>query len=87
MNEARNGKGPLTLYFRSYTQRPTDALGSGGQGLAGVHEDLAMSVEAGAEQIIVDANFWDGIDSPQAWAELPDLLAPLLEQANDLAKG
>ena len=85
MNGSRGDQGPLALYFRAYAQRPTDELGSGGAGLPGLHDDLALSVEAGAEQIIVDCNFWDGIDSPQAWAEVPDLMVPLLEQANDLA--
>jgi hypothetical protein len=30
---------------------------------------------------MVDANFWSAVDSPEAWAGIPDLLAPLVAAA------
>jgi probable F420-dependent oxidoreductase len=75
------GKAPLRLFFRSYTQRPTDPVGSGGQGLDGVIGDLHNAIAAGAEQLIVDTSFADNMDSAEAWEAVPDVLAPLLELA------
>lgn len=75
------GRAPLRLSFRSYTQRPTDPVGGGGQGLDGVRADLRTAVEAGAEELIVDTSFSDGMNSEQAWEQVPDLLAPLLDEA------
>ncbi len=86
MNAGRRaGSPPLALYFRAYAQRPTDEVGSGGAGLAGLQADLETSFAAGAQQMIVDCNFWDDIDSPAAWEAVPDLMAPLLSRAAELA--
>jgi hypothetical protein len=75
------GKEPLRLFFRSYTQRPTDPVGGGGQGLDGVIGDLHTAIAAGAEQLIVDTSFADEMDSPEAWESVPDVLSPLLDLA------
>lgn len=75
------GMAPLRLFLRSYSQRPTDRIGSGGQGLDGIRADLETAAAAGAEQLIVDTSFDDDMSSEQAWKEVPDLLAPLLAQA------
>ena len=79
--ERPDGMAPLRLFFRSYTQRPTDVVGSGGQGLDGVLGDLETAIAAGAEQLIVDTSFADDMDSRQAWERVPDVLAPLLDLA------
>jgi probable F420-dependent oxidoreductase len=76
------GMAPLRLYFRSYTQRPTTPPGEGGRGIEGVAEDLATALEAGAEQLVVDTSFDDAMSSEQAWEEVPDMLAPLLDTAS-----
>jgi probable F420-dependent oxidoreductase len=76
-----DGMAPLRLFFRSYTQRPTDEVGGGGQGFEGVVSDLHAAIEAGAEQLIVDTSFSDDMDSASAWEAVPDVLAPLLELA------
>ena len=75
------GKAPLRLSFRSYTQRPTDDIGGGGQGLDGVMADLHTAIDAGAEELIVDTSFSDDMSSADAWLQVPDLLAPLLHEA------
>ena len=76
------GAEPLRLFVRSYAQRPTDPVGQGaGHGFEGIQADLVAAIEAGAEELIVDAGFWDEMDSVEAWRELPDRFAPLLELA------
>lgn len=79
------GMAPLRLFFRSYTQRPTDPVGSGGQGLEGVIGDLHTAIAAGAEQLIVDTSFADDMSAPEAWEAVPDVLAPLLALAAEPA--
>jgi probable F420-dependent oxidoreductase len=76
---------PVRLFLRSYLQRPTDAVGSGGHGIEGVRGDLRTAVEAGAEQFIVEINFWDEMRSTQDWADAPARLASLLETAEELS--
>ncbi|ORM35985.1 TIGR03619 family F420-dependent LLM class oxidoreductase [Williamsia sp. 1135] len=76
---------PVRLFLRSYLQRPTDAVGSGGHGIEGVRGDLRTAVAAGAEQFIVEINFWDEMRSTQDWAEAPARLASLLETAEELS--
>ncbi len=78
------GMAPIRLYLRSYTQRPTDPVGKdAGQGVAGVLRDLDAAREAGAEELIVDANFSDDIVSPSAWRRVPESLLPVLQAAQD----
>jgi probable F420-dependent oxidoreductase len=79
------GMAPLRLFYRSYTQRPTDPVGSGGQGLEGVINDLHTAIAAGAEQLIVDTSFADDMSSPEAWEAVPDVLSPLLALAAESA--
>ncbi len=83
MNAQRpEGAEPLRLFVRAFAQRPTDPLGGGGHGIEGLHSDLALAIEAGASEIILECNFWDGITSSDDWLKIPDLLAPLLETAS-----
>jgi hypothetical protein len=77
------GMAPLRLFLRSYTQRPTDAIGGGGQGLEGVIGDLETALEAGAEQLIVDTSFDDRMSSGRAWEDVPDMLMPLIKIAEE----
>ena len=44
----------------------------------GVKADIAVARTKGFDQVIVECNFWDEMDSPDAWAEAPDRLAGLL---------
>jgi probable F420-dependent oxidoreductase len=77
------GADPVRLFLRSYLQRPTDEVGCGGQGIAGVAGDIRTAVAAGAEQFIVEVNFWDEMRSARDWAQAPARLASLLETARD----
>lgn len=79
------GIDPVRLFLRSYLQRPTDTVGSGGQGIEGVRRDIRTAIAAGAEQFIVEVNFWDEMRSTTDWADAPARLASLLDTAEELS--
>ncbi|MEU3474140.1 MULTISPECIES: TIGR03619 family F420-dependent LLM class oxidoreductase [Nocardiaceae] len=76
---------PIRLFLRSYLQRPTDDVGSGGQGIDGVRTDIRTALAAGAEHLIVEPNFWDEMRSPNDWVDAPARLAVLLDDIEDLS--
>lgn len=76
-------RAPVRLYLRSYLQRPTDPVGSGGQGPDGVAADLETAAAVGADHFIIECNFSDDIRSSDDWAAMPERLAPLIRLAND----
>ena len=39
---------------------------------------IAEAKELGFREVIIDANFYEGITSPQAWLDVLDTLAPAL---------
>jgi alkanesulfonate monooxygenase SsuD/methylene tetrahydromethanopterin reductase-like flavin-dependent oxidoreductase (luciferase family) len=80
--ERADDRGPLRLFFRSFAQRPGQPAGDGVPGLDGVIADVRAAVEADVEEVIVDCNFWTDIDSPHAWAEIPERLLPALRAAS-----
>lgn len=75
---------PVRLFLRSYLQRPTDAVGSGGQGIEGVVDDIRTAIATGAEQLIVELNFWDEMASVADWVEAPARMAVLLKTVEEL---
>ena len=75
------GTSPLRLFYRSFAQRPTHRPGEAVEGVEGVVRDVEACRRAGIEEVIVECNFWEDMDSPSAWAAAPDLLAPALEAA------
>lgn len=75
---------PVRLFLRSYLQRPTDAVGSGGQGIDGVANDVRTAIATGAEQLIVELNFWDEMRSVADWVDAPARLAVLLKDIDEL---
>ncbi|KSU56758.1 MULTISPECIES: TIGR03619 family F420-dependent LLM class oxidoreductase [Gordonia] len=77
------GRAPVRLFLRSYLQRPTDPVGSGGQGIDGVAADIATAKAVGAEHFIIECNFSDDIRSPEDWATMPERLAPLIQLVRD----
>ncbi|SNS86951.1 TIGR03619 family F420-dependent LLM class oxidoreductase [Rhodococcoides kyotonense] len=79
------GMDPVRLFLRSYLQRPTDDVGSSGQGIRGVENDIRTAIASGAEHLLVELNFWDEMRSPADWAEAPSRLASLLETADELS--
>jgi probable F420-dependent oxidoreductase len=77
----RSDQAPLRLFYRSFAQRPNHQPGTPIAGVEGVAEEIRSCARAGVEEVIVECNFWDAMDSPDAWAAAPDTLAPLLEAA------
>lgn len=76
------GMAPIRLFLRTFVQRPTDPVGVGaGQGVDGVLRDLDVALAAGAEELIVDANFADTVNSSQSWRRVPEVLLPVLDAA------
>jgi len=79
MNQVRAeiGRTPLSVWHRSFVSfpmRPERAQ----PGIDGLRADLEVAREAGFDEFIVECNFWEAIDSTQAWADVPDRLATLL---------
>ncbi len=76
------GSLPLRLYYRSFAQRPSHRPGEEIGGVEAVKADVEACIQAGVEEVIVECNFWERMDSPAAWARAPELLAPVLEVAS-----
>lgn len=79
MNQRRGALAlaPLTVWqraFISFPMRPDRAQ----PGIEGLRTDLAIARSHGFTEFIIECNFWDDIDSPDAWASVPERLAPLL---------
>jgi len=70
---------PLRLYYRSFAQRPTHRPGDVVAGVEGVVEDVRAAAVSGVEEVIIEGNFWEVADSPDAWARMPELLLPAVE--------
>jgi hypothetical protein len=72
---------PLEVYWRVYTEPPVPVRGLKPLSVDELAADVARAREAGIAQVIVDANFDHTVTSPQAWADVPKRLAPLLAAA------
>lgn len=77
------GARPLELYVRTFAQRPSSRPGGPVQGIEGIEADVAAAREASVDHVIVDCNFWEAIDAPDRWADVPDLVAPALAAAGE----
>ena len=81
MNASRAAhQDPLEVYYRVFAQAPHHSE-SKPDSLDKMVAATAQAAEAGFEEVIVEANFWDEIDSPQAWADLPSKCQPVLAAA------
>jgi probable F420-dependent oxidoreductase len=74
-------RAPLEIYWRVYTEPPVPVRGLRALSVDELAEDVARAREAGIAQVIVDANFDHTVDTPQAWMDVPNRLAPLLAAA------
>ena len=72
---------PLEVYWRLFVEPPVLVANLRPVTVDELAESVAQAKAAGLASVIVDANFDTTIDSPQAWAELPTRLAPLLDAA------
>lgn len=71
---------PLEVYHRTFIERPVGAPPEGDHLQAMVAEATAARRHGFAE-IILEHNFWHGITSPDAWLEVPDRYAPVVDAA------
>jgi alkanesulfonate monooxygenase SsuD/methylene tetrahydromethanopterin reductase-like flavin-dependent oxidoreductase (luciferase family) len=72
---------PLEVYWRVYTEPPVLVRGLRPLTVEELAEDVGRARAAGIASVIVDANFDRTLDSPEAWAALPERLAPLVAAA------
>jgi len=71
---------PLEVYYRVFAQAPHHSA-SRPDSIDKMVAATAQAAEAGFEEVILEANFWDEIDSPEAWADLPRKCLPVLDAA------
>jgi len=67
------GMAPLEVWYRTFLQAP-----GGPPQPDTMFAHIAEAKDLGFREIIIDANFYEGITSPQAWLDVLDLLAPAL---------
>jgi probable F420-dependent oxidoreductase len=75
------GRAPLEVYWRLFTEPPVLVANLRPVTVDELVASVGQAQAAGLASVIVDANFDRTIDSPQAWAQLPERLAPLLDPA------
>jgi hypothetical protein len=69
---------PLEVYWNLFVQPPVEVANLRALSVDELAEHVAAARAAGLHRVMVDANFWFEIDSPERWAEVPDRLAPLV---------
>ena len=74
------GMAPLTMHHRAFAQYPRM------QALPGdtVERLAAEAADARShhfDDFILEHNFWDGITSPEAWLDVPEQFAPVVDAA------
>jgi hypothetical protein len=72
---------PLQMYRNLFVQPPVEVGSLRTLSVDELAEQVAASAASGVAAVILDANFWSEIDSPDAWTALPDRLAPVLAAA------
>jgi hypothetical protein len=72
---------PLEMYRNLFVQPPVEVGNLRTLTIDELAAQVAASAAAGVAAVIVDANFWSEVDSPEAWLALPDRLAPALDAA------
>ena len=72
---------PLQMYRNLFVQPPVEVGNLRTLTVDELAAQVAASAAAGVVAVILDANFWSEIDSPEAWTALPDRLAPVLAAA------
>lgn len=71
------GRAPLSVWHRTFISFPARP-GRAQPGLDGMRADIDVAREHDFDEVIIECNFWEELDSPDAWASVPDRLAPLL---------
>ena len=72
------GMPDLSVWHRTFVSFPARP-GRAQPGVAGLHADLEVARAHGFREVIVECNFWEELDSPEAWISVPERLAALLD--------
>lgn len=79
MNANRpSGMAPLQVFHRSFAQFP-HAPTPTGDVVARLAEEARQAAEAGFTEFIMEHNFWDGVASPDDWANVPKTFAAVVD--------
>ena len=82
MNAMRSpDQAPLQVFGRSFVQAPLAPRPTDGDNLARMVADAEAARDAGFEELTLEHNFWDGIESPDDWLRLLDRYLPVVEAA------
>lgn len=78
--ERQPGQLPLRTFYRTFVQflGPAEPVAAT---LERMRSEVVDAVAAGFEDVIIEANFWDDITSPDDWLAVPSHFASLLEVA------
>ncbi len=75
------GLAPLKLYWNLFVQPPVEVANLRTLTIDELAAQVAEARTAGLDAVMIDANFWSEIDSPNRWLALPDQMAPVLDAA------
>ena len=75
------GLAPLKLYRNLFVQPPVEVANLRTLTIDELAAQVAEARTAGLDAVMIDANFWSEIDSPNRWLALPDQMAPVLDAA------
>jgi hypothetical protein len=81
MNASRGpGQAPLHVFFRTFVQflgppEPLDVT------LERLQVEAAGAAAEGFDEVILEHNFWHGIEKPDDWLRVPELFLPVVEAA------
>ncbi len=80
MNEMRDpGRAPLQVFSRSFVQPPLTPRQDDSAVMERLIADAVGARENGYEELTLEHNFWDDIESPDDWLSSLDRFVPVLE--------
>jgi len=72
------GRAPLTIHHRAFAQYP-HAKALPGDPVERLAAEAAEAATHHFDDLILEHNFWDGVADPEAWLEVPERFAPVIE--------
>jgi len=82
LNERRStDQKPLEVYYRSFIQGPLAPRAADGDNMAALVADATACREAGFVELTLEHNFWQDIEKPEDWLDVPERFLPVVEAA------
>ena len=82
LNEQRSAEQkPLEVYYRSFIQGPLAPRAADGDNMAALVADATACREAGFVELTLEHNFWQDIEKPEDWLDVPERFLPVVEAA------